>query len=160
MKTSHLSPTAWLSESLEGRTWQPLLNWYEASVSQSQMSRPRGRFAWSKARQGDSLRHQIPVPCPHSPPHGIYIDRCISTISGGLSHNLGELAYYVVMHIVSDVVLLHCICSTQQRLLPVKTAWQFRFHFLPNILHAIVLCLSCTSHQWSVPIPASPGQLY
>ena len=32
------------------------------------MSRPRGRFALSKARQGDSLRHQIPAPCPHSPP--------------------------------------------------------------------------------------------
>ena len=30
--------------------------------------RPRGRFARSKARQGDSLRHQIPAPCPHSPP--------------------------------------------------------------------------------------------
>ena len=41
------------------------------------MSRPRGRFARSKARQGDSLRHQIPTPCPHSAPHGIYIDRCI-----------------------------------------------------------------------------------
>ena len=32
------------------------------------MSRPRGRFARSKARHGDSLRHQIPAPCPHSPP--------------------------------------------------------------------------------------------
>ena len=31
------------------------------------MSRPRGHFARSKARQGDSLRHQIPAPCPHSP---------------------------------------------------------------------------------------------
>ena len=32
-----------------------------------------------KAWQGDGLRHQIPTPCPHSPPppHGIYIDRCI-----------------------------------------------------------------------------------
>ena len=40
-------------------------------------SRPRRRFARSKARQGDSLRHQIPTPCPHSAPHGIYIDRCI-----------------------------------------------------------------------------------
>ena len=30
-------------------------------------------------RQGDSLRHQIPAPCPHSPPHGIYIDRCITS---------------------------------------------------------------------------------
>ena len=39
----------------------------------------RGRLARSKARQGDSLRHQIPIPCPQSPPpHGIYIDRCIS----------------------------------------------------------------------------------
>ena len=38
-----------------------------------------GCFARSKARQGDSLRHQIPAPCPHSPPppQGIYIDRCI-----------------------------------------------------------------------------------
>lgn len=71
----------------------------------------------------------------------------IGTISGILSHNLGELAYYMVMHILSDVVLLHCICSTPQSLFPVKTAWQFPFHFLPNILHAIVLCLSCASHQ-------------
>ena len=47
------------------------------------MSRPRGRFPRSKARQGDSLGHQIPAPCPHPPPphHGIYIDRCI--IFGG-----------------------------------------------------------------------------
>ena len=29
-----------------------------------------------KSPTGDSLRHQIPAPCPHSP-HGIYIDRCI-----------------------------------------------------------------------------------
>ena len=36
-------------------------------IGQSQLSRPRGRFARSKARQGDSLRHQIPAPCPHSP---------------------------------------------------------------------------------------------
>ena len=43
------------------------------------------RFAWSKAQQGDSLRHKIPAPCPHSsppPPHRIYIDMCI--ISDGL----------------------------------------------------------------------------
>ena len=39
----------------------------EASVGQSQMSRSRGRLARSEARQGDSLRHQIPAPCPHSP---------------------------------------------------------------------------------------------
>ena len=71
----------------------------------------------------------------------------IGTISGRPSHNLGELAYYMVMHILSDVVLLHCICSTPQSLFPVKTAWQFPFRFLPNILHAIVLCLSCASHQ-------------
>ena len=31
------------------------------TVGQSQMSRPQGRFARSKARQGDSLRHQIPA---------------------------------------------------------------------------------------------------
>ena len=43
------------------------LNWYRASVGQSQKSRPRGRFARSKARKGDSLRHQIPAPCPHYP---------------------------------------------------------------------------------------------
>ena len=34
------------------------------------MSWSWGRFAWSKARQGDSLRHQISAPCPHSPPTG------------------------------------------------------------------------------------------
>ena len=32
------------------------------------MSRSQGRFARSKARHGDSLRHQIPAPCPHPPP--------------------------------------------------------------------------------------------
>ena len=32
------------------------------------MSRLRGCFARSKARQGDSHRHQIPAPCPHSSP--------------------------------------------------------------------------------------------
>ena len=31
------------------------------------MSQPWGRFARSKTRQGDSLRHQIRTPCPHSP---------------------------------------------------------------------------------------------
>ena len=85
MKTSQLSPTAWLSESLEGRTWLLLLNWYQAPT-------------------GDSLRRQIPAPCPHSPPppHGIYIDRCIrrnsserlrtsSDIIGPLRKNLGTL---------------------------------------------------------------------
>ena len=30
----------------------------------------------------DSLRHQIPAPCPHSPPNGIYIDRCIKHFLG------------------------------------------------------------------------------
>ena len=42
------------------------------------MSRPWGRFTRSKVRQGDILRHQIPAPCPHFPPHRIYIDRCIT----------------------------------------------------------------------------------
>ena len=69
----------------------------------------------------------------------------IGTISGRLLRNLGELANNIGMHVVSDVVLLHCICSTQQRLYPVKTAWQFPFHFLANILHAMVLCLFCAA---------------
>lgn len=69
----------------------------------------------------------------------------IGTISGGLFRNLGELAYYIGMHVVSDVVLLHCSCSTQQRLYPVETAWQFPFHFLANILHAMVLCVFCAA---------------
>ena len=37
-----------------------------------------------KPDMGNSLRHQIPAPCPHSPPpaprHGIYIDRCINCV--------------------------------------------------------------------------------
>ena len=48
--------------------------------SKSNVKSP-GSLRRSKARQGDSLRHQIPSPCPHSPPpapHGIYIDRCIN----------------------------------------------------------------------------------
>ena len=33
-----------------------------------------------KPNREDSLRHQIPAPCLHSPPpHGIYIDRCITS---------------------------------------------------------------------------------
>ena len=79
------------TESLEGRTWLPLLNLYQASVGQSQMSRPRGRFTRSKARKGDSLRHQIPAPCPHSPHQGIYIDRCITggmSLRNGMWHGL------------------------------------------------------------------------
>ena len=34
------------------------------------MFRPRDLFERSKARRGDSLRHQIPVLCPHSLPTG------------------------------------------------------------------------------------------
>ena len=45
----------------------PLAENFPYAYGQSQMSRPRGRFAQSKARHGDSLRHQIPAPCPHSP---------------------------------------------------------------------------------------------
>ena len=37
-----------------------------------------GSLRTIKSPTGDSLRHQIPSLCPHSPPHGIYIDRCIS----------------------------------------------------------------------------------
>ena len=47
------------------------------------MSRPWGRFARSKARQGDSLRHQIPAPCPHSPLTGF-------TLIGALWHDIFE----------------------------------------------------------------------
>ena len=32
----------------------------------------QGHFARSKARQGESLRHQIPAPCPHSPPRDLH----------------------------------------------------------------------------------------
>ena len=70
----------------------------------------------------------------------------IGTISGGVSHNLGELAYYMVMHILSDVILLHCICSTQQSLFPVKTAWQFPFHFFAKYFACnsalLILCIT------------------
>ena len=45
------------------------------------MSRPRGRFARSKARQGDSLKHKIPSPCPHSPPPP---PRTVFTLIGAL----------------------------------------------------------------------------
>ena len=87
MKTSYLSPTVWLSESLEGRTWLPLLSWYQASIGQSQMSRPRGRFARSKARQRDSLRHQIPSPCPHSPLTGFTLIGALLIFSRVFSKN-------------------------------------------------------------------------
>ena len=46
-----------------------------------------------KSPTGDSLRHQIPAPCPHlysPPPHGIYIDRCINYISELLIKMLDE----------------------------------------------------------------------
>ena len=41
-----------------------------------QMSRPRGRFARSKASN--------PHPLPTLPPHGIYIDTCITSCTSGL----------------------------------------------------------------------------
>ena len=45
------------------------------------MSQPRGRFARSNARQGDSLRHQIPAPCPHSPATGFTLIGALFTKS-------------------------------------------------------------------------------
>ena len=56
------------------------------------MSRPRGRFARSKARQGDSLRHQIPAPCPHSPP-GFTL---IGALSGYFYVSLGFNGHFVI----------------------------------------------------------------
>ena len=64
--------------SLEGRTWLPPLNWYQVSIGQSQMSRPRGRFARSKPDRGIvSGIKSLPLARTPSPPHGIYIDRYI-----------------------------------------------------------------------------------
>ena len=41
------------------------------------MSRPRGRFTRSKARQRGQSQASNPRPLPALPPHGIYVDRCI-----------------------------------------------------------------------------------
>ena len=70
------------------------------------MSRPRGRFARSKARQGDSLRHQIPAPCPHSPLTGFTLigaltegylrDRIGGLIHGGAYFRNFTVYYYAM----------------------------------------------------------------
>ena len=80
MKTSYLSPTAWLSEA-----WRDGLGnrfWIDTRLLSVNVKCPDPGVAShdQKPDSGDSLRHQIPSPCPHSPPptpHGIYIDRCI-----------------------------------------------------------------------------------
>ena len=153
MKTSHLSPTAWLSESLEGRTWHPLLNWYPSSVGQSQMSRPRGRFARSKARQGDSLRHQIPAPCPHSPPHGIYIDRCIRQVEFR-----DRLRAFPPQGHSKLSVIMWCpqTCSQIQLWTPFWRPEGFRLRELPLYLTHPCLCFDLQSSQVKRTPPPSP----
>ena len=62
------------------------------------MSRPRGRFARSKVRQGDSLRH-FPLPALPLPPHGIYIDRCISGENKVKKRNIFEIVWGLKMSV-------------------------------------------------------------
>ena len=77
MKTSYLSPTAWLSEASRDGLGNRF--WIDTRLLSVKVKCPDPGVAShdQKPDSGDSLRHQIPTPCPHSPPHGIYIDRCI-----------------------------------------------------------------------------------
>ena len=88
MKTSYLSPTAWLSEASRDGLGNRF--WIDTRLLSVKVKCPDPGVAShdQKPDSGDSLRHQIPTPCPHSPPpnpHGIYIDRCI--IYWTCSHN-------------------------------------------------------------------------
>ena len=69
------------------------------------MSRPRDRFARSKARQGDSLRHQIPAPCPHSRPTGFTLIGCITPIMTNFHFYLIQLwRQFFQMFVYGNVV--------------------------------------------------------
>ena len=100
------------------------------------MSLPRGRFARSKARQRDSLRHQIPALCPHSPPPppptrftligalGVNIDSVIN-----FSNHIGELCRKTSQQIGVLIRLKH--------LLPARAKLQL---FKPAILPHLTYC--------------------
>ena len=77
MKTSYLSPTAWLSEASRDGLGNRF--WIDTRLLSVKVKSPDPGVAShdQKPDRGDSLRHEIPAPCPHSPP-GIYIDRCIT----------------------------------------------------------------------------------
>ena len=99
------------------------------------MSRPRGRFARSKAREGDSLRHQIPALCPHSPPPpatgftligalGVNIDSVINS-----SNHIGELCRKTSQQIG--------VLRRLKNLLPARAKLQL---FKPAILPHLTYC--------------------
>ena len=99
------------------------------------MSRPRGRFAGSKARQGDSLRHQIPALCPHSSPPpatgftligalGVNIDSVINS-----SNHIGELCRKTSQQIG--------VLRRLKNLLPARAKLQL---FKPAILPHLTYC--------------------
>jgi len=47
------------------------------SVEKLKCPDSRAKVLYQTSHWGDGLRRQIPTPCPHSPHHGVYIDRCI-----------------------------------------------------------------------------------
>ena len=61
------------------------------------MSRPRGRFARSKARQGDILRHQIPARCPHSPLTGFTLIGALPTCFNSLKREYIKIILTMIM---------------------------------------------------------------
>ena len=85
MKPLHLSPTAWLSESLEGRTNGNRF-WIDTRLLSVKVKWPDPGVASHDQKPDRGIVSGIKSPplarTPSPPPHGIYIDRCI--ISDGL----------------------------------------------------------------------------
>ena len=82
MNLSHLiSRDNWTFQSQERRCHVTTLNLGPSFfVEKIKCLDPRAKVLDQTSHRGDGLRRQIPTPCPHStpPPHGVYIDRCIS----------------------------------------------------------------------------------
>ena len=88
------------------------------------MSRPRGRFARSKARQGDSVRHQIPFPCPHSTPPPTPTG---FTLMGALMAPISILFHWRwAVIIVSVLNVIKCFCFREKPSLSLEMGASWR----------------------------------
>ena len=105
MKTSHLSPTAWLSESLEGRIFGNCF-WIDTRLLLVKIKCPDPGVDQKPDRGLVSGIKSPPLACtPPPPPHGIYIDRCIS------SDILLNLQAVYLQHLFSNFQI---ICSRRK----------------------------------------------
>jgi len=79
MNLSHLiSRDNWTFQSQERSCHVTTFNFGPSfSVEKIKCPDPRAKVLDQTSHRGDGLRRQIPTPCPHPPPHGAYIDRCI-----------------------------------------------------------------------------------